>query len=125
MSSKCMLLGQAPTLWWLLILAACRVPRLDDVRVQRALGEEARRRRACVASSTKTSDELLADDLALALRVGDAGELLEEALLGLDVHEVDLERVAERVDDLLGLVEAQHAVVDEDAGELVADGAGA
>ena len=34
-----------------------------------------------------------------------------------------MELVAEDAHDLLGLVEAQHAVVDEDAGELVADGA--
>ena len=32
-----------------------------------------------------------------------------------------LEVVVERLDDLLGLVLAQHAVVDEDAGEPVAD----
>ena len=51
----------------------------------------------------------------------DAGEQRQVALLGLDVHEVDVELVAEGVHDLLGLVEAQHAVVDEDARELVAD----
>ncbi len=59
--------------------------------------------------------------MALALRVGHAGEQRLVALLGVDVHEVDVELVAERRDDLLGLVQAQHAVVDEDAGELVAD----
>ena len=46
---------------------------------------------------------------------------VEVALLGVDVHEVDVELVAEDAHDLLGLVEAQHAVVDEDARELVAD----
>ena len=37
------------------------------------------------------------------------------------VHERHVEVAAERLDHLLGLVRAQQAVVDEDAGELVAD----
>ena len=48
-------------------------------------------------------------------------ELGEEALLGVDGDERDLEVVAERGDDLLALVLAHQAVVDEDAGQLVAD----
>jgi len=39
------------------------------------------------------------------------------------VDEVHLEVAVEGVDDALGLVLAEEAVVDEDAGELVADGA--
>ena len=46
---------------------------------------------------------------------------LEEALLGVDGDERDLEVVAEGGDDLLALVLAHQAVVDEHAGELVAD----
>ena len=61
--------------------------------------------------------------LALLFGVGDAGELVEEAVGGVDVDELDLEVAAEGVDDALGLFAAQEAVVDEDAGELVADGA--
>ena len=63
-----------------------------------------------------------ADDLALLLRVGDAGERVQEALARVDVHEVHAasDRANMR-DDVLGLVLAQQAVVDEDAGELVAD----
>ena len=67
------------------------------------------------------ADELGADRLALGLGVGDAGELLEEALLGVDGDERDLELVAERGDDLLALVLAHEAVVDEHARQLVAD----
>ena len=66
------------------------------------------------------ADELLADDLPLALGVVDAGEPGEEALLRLDVDQVDAE-LAHRGDDLLGLVLAHQPVVDEHAGELVAD----
>ena len=63
-----------------------------------------------------------ADDLALLLGVGDAVELVEEAVGGVD----DLEPDAGGGDvvglDLLALALAQQPVVDEDAGEVVADG---
>ena len=48
--------------------------------------------------------------------------LREEPLLRLDVDERDVEGAVEHLDHLLGLALAQQAVVDEDAGELVADG---
>ena len=67
---------------------------LDDVGVQRALDEE-----LGVAELGRLlledADELGADRLALGLGVGDAGELVEEALLGVDGDERDLEVVAE------------------------------
>ena len=68
------------------------------------------------------ADELAADDLALLLGVGDPGERAEEALLGVDDDEVDAGRGDEVLLDLLGLARAQQPVVDEDAGQLVADG---
>ena len=93
---------------------------LDDVGVQRPLHEEVR-----VADLRRLlledADELGADDLALALGLGDAAQLVQEARLGVDGDERDLEGVAEGGDDLLALVLAHQAVVDEDAGELVAD----
>ena len=69
------------------------------------------------------ADEFGADDLALLLGVGDAGELAEEAVGGVDVDEVGAELLAEDADDLLGLALAEEAVVDVDTGELLADGA--
>ena len=48
-------------------------------------------------------------------------ELVEEAVLGVDGDERDLELVAERGDHLLALVLAHQAVIDEHAGQLVAD----
>ena len=51
----------------------------------------------------------------------DAGEAREELLLGVDVDQRDVERVAEQRDDLLGLARAHQAVVDEHAGQLIAD----
>jgi hypothetical protein len=50
-------------------------------------------------------DELVADDLALALGVGDALELAEEVSRGVDDAEVDLELAAEHLLDLGALVE--------------------
>ncbi len=69
------------------------------------------------------ADERLADALALDLGILDAGELLEEAIARVDVHERDAEVVAELADDLLALALAHQPVIDEDAGQLVADGA--
>ncbi len=45
----------------------------------------------------------------------------EEALLRANVHERHVEVAAERLHHLLGFVLAHQAVVDEDAGQLVAD----
>ena len=47
----------------------------------------------------------------------------QEALRGVDVDQVHLQVAAEGVEDALRLLAAQQAVVDEDAGQLVADGA--
>ncbi len=69
------------------------------------------------------ADELGADDLALGLGVRHAREAVEETLLGIDRHERHLEVVAEGGDHLLALVLSHQAVIDEDARELVADGA--
>jgi hypothetical protein len=68
-------------------------------------------------------DEEVADDAALALRVRHAGERRDEAPRGIHRHQADAEDFAEQGLDLAALVAAQQAVVDEDAGELIADGA--
>ena len=67
------------------------------------------------------ADELGADQLALGLGVGDAGEPLQEARLGVHRDERHLEGVAEGCDHLLALVPAHQAVVDEHAGQPIAD----
>ncbi len=66
-------------------------------------------------------DEQLADHLALHLGVGDAVQRIEEARGGIDRDQRDVVMAAEQLDDLLRLVLAQQAVIDEDAGELIAD----
>jgi len=76
----------------------------------------------------KDADELLADDLALALRLGDTGQLCKVAVTGVHADEVDVKAVgvagAEDGADLFLLVLAQQAVVNKDAGQLLADGLG-
>ena len=68
-------------------------------------------------------DELAADDLPLLLRVADPGEPLQELRAGVDVDDAGVQPAHEHLHDQARLVLAQQPVVDEDAGELVADGA--
>jgi hypothetical protein len=69
------------------------------------------------------ADELLPDHAPLPLRVPDAGQLREEAVLRLHVHERHAEVQPERLLHLLRLPLAVQAVVDEDARELIPHGA--
>ena len=66
-------------------------------------------------------DELVADDLALFLGVGDALQALEEALGGVDDRQVHVEVVAEEALDRRPLALPEQAVVHEDAVQAVAD----
>ena len=67
-------------------------------------------------------DEALADNLAFAFRLGDAGEFGEEFFACIDADYVQTQAliVAQHVFEL---VFAKHTVVDENAGEIVADSA--
>ncbi len=94
---------------------------LDHVGVERALDQEFRAA-DLGGFAIEDVDEDAADDLPLLFRIGDARERGQELLSRVDVHQVQVEVVAEHADDFLGLVLSEHAVVDEDAGELVADG---
>ncbi len=67
-------------------------------------------------------DELPADDLALGLRLGDPGQRVQEPLRGVDRDQVDPGGRDVVPLDLLALPGPQQAVVDEHAGQLVADG---
>ncbi len=115
--------GRPPTLWCDLMVTE-GPPRerhaLDDVGIERALGQEFGAADFC-RLGLEHLDEEPADGLALRLRVGDARERVEELLRGIHVDERDVVVVAEQRHDLLGLVQPHQAVIDEDAGELVAD----
>jgi hypothetical protein len=67
-------------------------------------------------------DELLADDLALLLWVGNAGQLVQKAIHGVHIDEVGVHLVPEHLNDLLGLALAEQTVVHVNADELLADG---
>ena len=101
---------------------------LDDVGVERALHEEldVLAVRAGLGDDLarrllEDPDELAADDLALLLGVADAGERGEELLGRVDDLQLHAGGGDEVPLDLLGLARAQQAVVDEHAGQLVAD----
>ena len=102
--------------------AGARAGGLDDVRVDRALGEPAHLvelRRLLL----EHLDEEPPDDLALGLRVGDTGERLEKARLGVHANDLHPHVLGEGPHHLIALVEPEQAVVDEHADETLADGA--
>ena len=98
---------------------------LDHVGVDRALRQKVHST-DLFRLILKDADELLADDLALALGGVLTGQLLVEAVTGVDADKVDVELAALAKDlaDLLALVLAQQTVVHEHAGQLLADGLG-
>ena len=119
--------GSPPTLWCDLIVTEgppVKETDLDHIGIERALRQE-RRRRAALCELLRLRlerlDEEPADRLALRLRIANAVERGEERVRGVDVHERDVVVAAEERHDLLRLVQPHQPVVDEDAGELVAD----
>src|SRR5882724_2735772 len=96
--------------------------RLDDVGIERALGEP-RDVAELARLVLEHGDELGPDALALELGIRHAAYHIEKSPGCVDVDEVHLEGITEGVDDRLGFPFAEEPVVDEDARELVADGA--
>ena len=94
---------------------------LDHVRVERALGEEGRTA-DLFGLGLEHLDEQSADGLALGFGVGNALESAEELFGFIHVNEGNVVGIAEQAHHLFGLAGAHQAVVDEDAGELGADG---
>ena len=76
--------------------------------------------RACSSKTRMNSRPMI---LRLVSGIGDAGQVAEELVLRVGDDELRAGRRDEVALDRLGLALAQQAVVDEDAGELVADGA--
>ena len=110
-------------MWWVLIFWAAfdsDVGRLDDVRVERALGQEVDAAELG-GLFLEHADEFVADDLALLLGILDAGQAGQEALPGIDHHEPHAEIALEGDPKELRFLLAHEAVVDVDAGQPVAD----
>ena len=129
-SWNCRSSGSPPTLWWDLMFAV-PVPPPDSTTSGYSV-PWTRNSHASPCSAglggdlpggvLEGADELPADDLALLLRVGHPGQRGQERL-GLGRHlELDAGGGHEVLLDLLGLALAQQPVVDEHAGEPVADG---
>ena len=93
----------------------------DDVGIKRALREKFCLARA-LGRRLENFDERLADDFAFAFGIGDAFEPRKKNRRGVLVLQLDLEIARENVLHDFSLARPQHAVVDENAGELIADG---
>ena len=76
---------------------------------------------ACFGLGLEDLDELAADDLALGLGVGHALQVAEELVAGIDMDHLRVQAAGEHLHHHRAFVQAQQAVVDEHAGELVAD----
>ena len=100
---------------------------LDHVRVQRPLGQEGERpllRRQGPRLALEDADEALPHHHPLLLRLDHPAEVLQELVAGVHVAQAEPQVLPEGAHHGWPLVLAQQPVVHEDAGQLVADGAG-
>ena len=117
--------GRPPTLWWLLMVAdgPANRHRLDHVGIERALREERRRPRSCFASSSNTSMKVTPMMRRFFSGSSTPGEVLRgsarrrrrartSSAMRSRKSAIDVARASSG---------AQQAVVDEDAGEPIAD----
>ena len=93
---------------------------LDDIRIDRALREEIDVLEFA-GLLFENADEFASDDFALCFRIGNIGQLVEEAVGGVDVDEICVHLVTEDLDDLFAFTLAHEAVVDMHADKLFAD----
>ena len=115
-------------MWWLLIVdrrAAGERHALDHVGIERALGEKLDRAAAVAGDAARFGvehvDEQLADRLAFGLGVIDAGERLQELVGRVDMDKRDVEVAAEQAHHLVRFPLPHEPVIDEHAGQLIAD----
>ena len=87
------------------------MPCARNLRLARALGRR-----------LEDFDECVADDLSLPLRIRHPFQPGEKQWRGVFVLELHFEMAAEDLLHHLGLARAEQTVVDENAGELIADG---
>ena len=97
-----------------------RAGRFDHVRIDRALRQPARLGQL-VGLALEDFDKFAADDLALLFRIVRALQMRQKGFRRIDVNDLDAEVAREGLHHLLRLVQPQQAVVDEHAGELIAD----
>src|SRR6266850_8573769 len=93
---------------------------LDDIGIQRALRQPGE----CAPLAgflLEDGDELAADALAFVFGVDHPFQLVQEAVAGINAHEAVAKDRPETLLHFRSLVGAQEAVVDEDAGQPLAD----
>jgi hypothetical protein len=95
---------------------------LDHVRIDGALGQEVELAQLS-GLLLEDADESVADDATLLLGLGNTFQSGEETIRGIDRHQVHVNVAAECVHHFPGLILAQEAVVDKEAGQVVPDGA--
>ena len=103
----------------------------DHVGVDRSLPQESFYVALCTRSlrgdmrglALKDANEFLTDDVSLTLRIGDALQRVQEILGGVDGDQLYALFPLKGLYDLLWLIQAHQAVVDENAGQLIAYGA--
>ena len=93
--------------------------RFDDVGVQRALRQKIDLAEFC-RLLLEDVDERRADNLPLLLRIDDPSQAIEETRRRIDEHKRQVEPF-EPLANLIGFVEPQNAVVDENARQLLTD----
>jgi NADH:ubiquinone oxidoreductase subunit D len=67
------------------------------------------------------ADEFTPDDLALFLRIGNAGQGIHELIARVDPLDPDPEMLGEGRHDLVAFLVAQQAGIDKDAQQLITD----
>ena len=94
--------------------------RLDDVRIHSPLNQKIDGPHL-LCFFFKDLDEFPANDLALAFGLGNAGKEIQEAVGGIHSANVQVEIVAKQRKHLFKFVLSKQAVVDEHAGQPIAD----
>ena len=93
---------------------------LNHIGIERALRKEIRP--ADFGSlSLEQIDKRSADEFALLLWIGETRKPAQELFLGIHGHKRDVVVIAKQADDFIGLVHAHQPVINEDAGQLIAD----
>ena len=101
---------------------------LDDIGVQRPLSQKMHWITAIggdlIGGLPEAVDEPVSDQATFLLRILDTGEVTEKLVGCINHSQVDIEVVLECRFDQSPFILSQQAVVDKDAGQAIADGAG-
>ena len=92
----------------------------DHIGIERALREEIRPAQLC-RLFLEYGNKFAANKFALFLWVSDTIKARHKAFLGIHHDQRDVVMIAEQFFDLFAFVKAQKPVIDENAGELIAD----